>query len=212
MKHKSGLHKKVSSIFGGTSFLDEASAKTPLADNDAASAAKPPHQYYAPAAKTFAKAASFLTENHEYESSQRRKLFLVIGLSVVFVLVLFFNFVQFGKKTDTSLDGPSAQVMPVKVSEIYWPEPEIWSADIRDPMVFKEDAARLYALESKIKGPFVLRGIVHKPESGSTVLIGTEILSEGDEIDGWTIGEISPESVKLKKPDGEEMELKMEDR
>ena len=40
MKRKSGLHKKVSSIFGGTSLPDDPSAKTHLADNNAAGADK----------------------------------------------------------------------------------------------------------------------------------------------------------------------------
>lgn len=231
MKRKSGLHKKVSSIFGGTSLPNGLSAK--LADNDAASAAKSATkaadlpvsilgdpaakpQNYAPAAgpthKTIAKAASHLTEDQLYEASQRKKLYLSFGLAGVLVLVFFYNFYQPGKKTAATPDGPSALAKRVKVSEIYWPEAEVWPEEVRDPMVFKESAAKLYARESKIQGPFVLRGIVHKPEGGSMALLGTEILYEGDEIDGWVIKEVLVDIVRLEKPDGEKLELKMEDR
>ena len=228
MKRKSGLHKKVSSIFGGASLPDNLSAKTQLADNDAAGAVKAgtaatdlpasgvEYQHHAPAAwpahKTVAKVAPALTEDQEYEASQKRKLFLVIGLCVVLALVLFFSLYQPGKKTIANPDMPSDTAITTKASEIYWPEPEFWPVDTRDPMVFKEDAAKLYALESKIKGPFVLRGIVHKPEGRSMALLGTEILYEGDEIDGWTIKEVLKDIVRLEKPDGEKLELKMEDR
>lgn len=233
MKRKSGLHKKVSSIFDGASFPAACpSAKTPLTDNDAAGAAKAgtaatdlpasgvgghttksQYQHHVPAAhKTVAKVAPALTEDQEYEALQKRKLFLVIGLCVTLALVLFFNFYQPGKKTIANPDMPSDTAITMKASEIYWPEPELWPADTRDPMVFKEDAAKLYALESKIKGPFVLRGIVHKPGGRSMALLGTEILYEGDEIDGWTIKEVLKDIVRLEKPDGEKLELKMEDR
>ena len=235
MKRKSGLHKKVSSIFAGTSLPDDPSAKTPLADNDAVGAAKvgtaaadlpasgvgghtakPQYQHHTPATgpahKTVAKVAPVLTEDREYAASQKRKLFLVIGLCVVLALVFFFNFYQTGEKTAANPDMPSDTAIAMKVSEIYWPEPELWPADIRDPMVFKADAAKLYALESKIEGPFVLRGIVHQPQGSSSALIGTEILYEGDEIDGWTVKEVLRDIIRLEKPDGEKLELKMEDR
>ena len=233
MKRKSsGLHKKVSSIFGGTSLPDDPSAKTTLDDNDSAGAVKAgtvvtdlrasdvgantDKPQYAPDAgpvrKTVAKVAPALTEDQEYEAAQKRKLFMVVGLCVVLAIVLFFNLRQPDKKTAANPDGPSVQIIPAKISEIYWPEPELWPSDIRDPMVFNKDAAKLHAIESNIQGPFVLRGIVHKPQGGSSALIGTEILYEGDEIDGWTVKEVLKDTVRLEKPDGEKLELKMKDR
>ncbi len=224
MKRKSGLHKKVSSIFGDTSLPEAQSVKTPLADNDVASSAKTgpaatdlptsivgghsskaQYQHHAPVSLA-------LTEEQEYAASQRRKLFVMVGLCVVFALVLFFNFYQPEKKPAAHQDMLSDTAITMQASEIYWPEPGIWPADIRDPMVFKADAAKLYAVESNIEGPFVLRGIVHKPDGGSMALLGTEIFYEGDEIQGWTIGKISLDSVKLNKPDGKKLELRMEDR
>ncbi len=207
MKRKSGLHKKVSSIFGETFSPDDSFVKTPHLSNDVAdvddagtssgnfsvsnvdkqSAKLKPHPATGLPRKTVTKTTIALTEDQEYEADQKKKLFLVVGLGVTFALVLFFGYYRPSKKAVAKPNVASAKIMGTKVSEIYWPKPKVWPEDIRDPMVFKENAAKLYALESKIKGPFILRGIVHKPEGRSMALLGTEIYYEGDEVDGWTI-------------------------
>lgn len=237
MKRKSGLHKRVSTIFGDSPLPGGPSSKMAVSENDAADAERvvtPPSDlptsdvgvnsgtpHDRPSAvrpagemirKAVPKVSVALTEDQEYDASQRRKMFLVIGLAVGLTLVLFFNFYSPGKKVALKAEELSSQVRAVKASEIDWPEPEVWPASIRDPMVFKEDAAKLYALESGIAGPFVLRAIVHKPEGRSMALLGTEILYEGDEIDGWTVKEVLQEVVRLERADGEKLELKMEDR
>ena len=237
MKRKYGLHKRVSSIFGGVSPPDNLSVKHPAANNAAVDAgkagtlssdfpasdtggdaAKSPYEHQPSASgsgsKATAKVSLALAEEQEYAASQRRKLYIVIGLFGLLALVLYFNFYEPGsnKKIDADAKTSSQSGIVSKDVEIYWSRPELWSADIRDPMVFREDKARLYAVESKIEGPFALRGIVHQPQGKSQVLIGIEILYEGDEIEGWIVREISAGSVRLQKPDGEELELKMEYR
>ena len=232
MKHKTGLHKKVSSIFGDVPQPDNPSVKNPSAGNNALDVDKTegaalnlpnsvieghvaelPQQDHAtitePVHRTVAMSARILTEEQEYAASQKRKLLLVIGLCVALGLVLFVNFYKPGEKEIASSDKPSASVIPIKVSEIYWPEPEPWPKDIRDPMVYRADEAKLYVVESKIKGP-VLRGIVNqKPPGRSSALIGTEILYEGEEIDGWTVKEVLKDTVRLENTEGEILELKM---
>ena len=232
MKRKSGLHKKVSSIFEGSSLpMDKSSTNTLLANNNAAGVAESVNkntdsstsgigghtaepQHYTPAAGTVHKTDTLtLTEDQEYAASQRRKLFLVIGLAILLALVLFFT--SYKPKSKSVVENPdtsSSLDMVVRNTDISWPTPEVWPTDIRDPMVFKEDAARLYALESKIEGPFALRGIVHKPEGGSMALIGKEILYEGEKIDGWTIKEVLKNIVRLENSNGEKLELTMENR
>ena len=78
-------------------------------------------------------------------------------------------------------------------------------------MVYQEDEAKLYLVESKIEGP-ILRGIVHQPQGRSSALIGIDIYYEGDQVDEWTVKEISKNTVILEKSDGEKLELKMENR
>jgi hypothetical protein len=229
MKYKSGLHKKVSSIFGGIS-LPESSPQSPadknIADANIAetSAANPPvsgidsrfadgygkqpHQASVldTATRTIAKIDDNLTEDQEYAASQRRKLFLVIGLCVVFALVLFFfyrpkpNRVPAGQKTS------SKSVIAAKNAKIYWPEPEPWPADIRDPMVLGSSPVSV--------GGLALKGIVYLPQGRSSVLIGTEIYYEGDAVKdtNWTVMKIFIDSVELQNPEGEEKKITMEGR
>jgi hypothetical protein len=238
MKRKAGLHKRVSSIFGDVPRPDNPSAppvdnaakdvdstKTSSVDSsfsdthsDSVSEyRKQLHQtsvLESSGVQTAAKIDSKLTEEEqEYAASQRKKLYLVIGLCGVLALVFYFNFYKPGsKKTDAGGATSSKLAIVATESEINWPQPQLWPDDIRDPMVFREDEARLYAVESNIEGPFVLRGIIYQLQGRSQALIGIEILYEGDEIQGWIVKEISADSVKLQKQDGEELELRMEDR
>ena len=231
MTRKSGLHKKVSSIFGDAPLPQNPSEEKPPAVGNAADTHKAgasstdltssgidahtssTPQQYMPVNKPSTKTASpALTEDQEYDASQRRKLFLTIGLATILAVVLFVNLYQPAKKTAVVKDEPSAPSASMKVSQIYWPQPELWPADTRDPMVFQADAVRLYVAEGKIQGPFALRGIVHKPQGGSMALIGTEILYEGDEINGWTLKEVLADLVRFENSEGEKLELKMQDR
>lgn len=229
MKYKPGLHKKVSSIFGGVSLPDNLSpppadqnaagvnsAETSTADSPvsgidrhfAGGYGKQPHQASAPELKiqTVAKIDDRLTEDQEYAASQRRKLFLVIGLCGVFALVLFFLYRPGLKKVPTGPKTPSQSGIVAKDVEINWPEPEPWPADIRDPMVLGSSPASI--------GGLALKGIVYPPQGRPSVLIGTEIYYEGDIVKGtsWTVMKIFIDSVTLQNPEGEEKKITMEGR
>jgi hypothetical protein len=228
MKHKSGLHKKVSSIFGGISLPDNSSpspadknaagvnsaetsaANSPVSGIDrhfAGGYGKQSHQASAPEPKiqTVAKVDGRLTEDQEYAASQRRKLFLVIGLCGVFALVLFFFYRPGLKKVPTGPKTSSQSGIVAKDAEI-WPEPEPWSANIRDPMVLGASPVSI--------GGLALKGIVYPPQGRPSVLIGTEICYEGDIVKGtnWTVMKIFLDSVTLQNPDGEEKKITMEGR
>ena len=231
MKRKSGLHKKVSSIFGETSLPKDTGAKSPLAENkegpdmsssgtgapgtDRKSLNYTPGvgQGYKPAAK----AGRALTEDQEYAASQRKKLYLMLVLCVVFGLALYyFNFYKPGSNnTGASAGTTVGKEIAVKDVAIHWPEPEVWPEDIRDPMSIAR-AATIYqpgaGTPANVEGALVLMGIVYQPQGRSQALIGKEILFEGDEIEGWTVKEIFRDSVSLKKADGEKLELNMENR
>lgn len=207
MARKSGLHKKVSSIFG-----DMPIPGNPPAGNTGMSTGSPSsgidnRQYATPPAaqKTMPKVSVRLTEEQEYAASQRKKLFALIGLSCVFGIVLFFNFYKPQQATVKQTTAANEPVIASKNIEISWPDPGVWTSQIKDPMV-RNSVSTLNKTGNE--GTLTLRGIV----GGSMALIGTEILNKGDEYQGWKVMEILKDSVLLEKPDGEKMELKMKNR
>jgi hypothetical protein len=224
MKRKSGLHKKVSSIFGDIPL--PANPKPPVAGEQGAGSGlggldKPLRQYQQPAeepaVRVQKKSSAPLTEEQEYAAEQRKKLFMVIGLAIVLGVVLFVQFYKPNKtaKPDKSVVAGETSLEVAagfNISKIDWVSPDPWVDNVRDPMVFKENKARLFEVESKVKGPLSLRGIVHKTDGKSMALIGIDILYIGEEIDGWTLKEVQHESVKLENAEGEKLELKMKDR
>ena len=216
MKHKFGLHKRVSSIFGGVSLPDNSSP--PPADKNAAdvnsaktSAANSPvsgiDSHSAPEPiQTVVKVDGTLTKEQEYAASQRRKLYLVIGLCGVLALVLFFFYGSGHKNVPTGPKTSSKSGVAAKDAEINWPEPEPWPADIRDPMVLGSSPVSI--------GGLAIKGIVYLPQGRSSILIGTEIYREGDVVKGtsWTVMKIFVDSVKLQNQNGEEKKITMEGR
>ena len=225
MKRKSGLHKKVSSIFGDMPVPGEPSS--PSGSNENTDEKKTPdggpripgieapsaRQPYPQATQNVSKPAWPLSEEEEYAAEQRKKMCWVIGLVVVLAVVLFVNFYKPAKKTPAAKqDDPSGPAAIAKSSAIDWPKLQEWPKNMRDPMFYDKNKARLTVIENKIEGPLILRGIVHKPDGKSMALIGTEILYVGDKIEGWTLKQVQQELVKLENDTGEKLELKMKDR
>lgn len=227
MKRKSGLHKKVSSIFGDTSLPKDKSDRSPLAENTAGAdlssldsgsriADKKSLNYTPGIGRRLQPAArgggAALTEDEEYAASQRKKLYFMLVLIVILALILFFNFYKPGPGNTAS--GPKSVPIPNKIDKniaINWPQPELWPENIRDPMAIAEDATIPRPggrTPGEVEGALVLKGLVYKPGGGSTALIGERIVSEGDEIEGWTVKKIARDSVLLEKPDGEKQNLK----
>lgn len=242
MKRKTGLHKKVSSIFGDIA-LPENPASSVLNSQDDDSKkddrsspdmripglespiSKPLHQYHKPAGEPASRIqpnrngprqGEALTEEQEYAAEQRKKLCIVIGLAVVFAVVLFFQFYK-PNKSGKDVDPSAGTEIPVEAvafgeSSIDWVSPEAWTDYVRDPMVYRENEARLFQVENKAKGPLSFESFVQGADGKFMALIGTEILYVGEEIDGWTVEEIQPDFVKLENAEGEKLELKIKDR
>lgn len=214
MKHKSGLHKKVSSIFDGASLPRELAGNSPLNSSDSSAQPKSTGDFqksqytnFSPFSgqtnNSFANSGSTVSLDQQYNASQKRKLFLMIGLSVLLVLVLFFNFKP-GKKVTPIPDNVPDSQPPAKVSQIQWLQPQIWNEDNRDPMVYVAYTEKTVDDES-----FIIKGIVRPPQGKPSVLVGTEILYEGDQIQGWTVKQILKDIVCLEKPDGQKKRIKM---
>lgn len=207
MTRKSGLHKKVSSIFGDMPIPGnppagngKSSPGAPLPGIDNRQAMNRP----APGKPAPVTSLRF-TEEQEYAASQRKKLFAIIALACILGVVLFLNFYKPGKTaTQNNSTAKKTTAAALNDVEISWPDPGIWPSDIKDPMIMNS----MITLDNlKNEGTLTLRGIV----GGSMALIGTEILYKGDQYQGWIVKEILKDSVVLEKPDGEKLELKMED-
>jgi hypothetical protein len=203
MTRKSGLHKKVSSIFGDMPIpgnppagYGNSSPGAPLPGIDNRQAMNRPTPV----------TSLRRTEEQEYAASQRKKLFAGIALACILGVVLFLNFYKPGKTATQNIPTPQkTTAVALNDLEISWPDPGTWSSDIKDPMIINS----IVTLNNiKNEGTLTLRGIVGE----SMALIGTEILNKGDQYQGWTVKEIFKDSVLLEKPDGEKLELKMENR
>ena len=243
MKRRSGLHKKVSSIFGDVTVPDNPPVQNQGIAGDSAVATEPrpaPKKHddaqnipglrgsgaeshnkqtinndvspFRQVVQAPARSADIFDEDEEFRASQKKKLMMVVALAVVFAAVMYFLYFKPAAGTKPiDQPGESTPTTRSQVSEIVWSQPDAWPEGTRDPMVYKAGQASLHAVEGTMDGP-ALRGIVHKPQGRSSVLLGTEILYEGEQYEGWTVKEIFKDSVKLEKADGEKLELKMKDR
>lgn len=221
MKHKSGLHKKVSSIFDGVPVPDSDGSQSQSVHDgpvDGTSGVKvsrsrSDHREAVSMQRLSVRKDKVLTEEQEYQARQKKAAVAVGFLIVVFLCVLYFSFFSGNASTTTvnPKDGTDVIKQTVRKSEIHWPEPEPWPEGLRDRMVYEEDVVAQHIAERKVEGP-VLLGIVDDPAGRSSALIGKEILYEGDEIGDWTVMEIHKDIVRLEKADGEKRELRMKDR
>ena len=243
MKHKSGLHKKVSSIFGdipvpenpplrdhgigsGSSVATDngpvpgphddaqniSGLRGPVAEGHSRQALHKDVTPFRQVVQAPFRSADIFDEEEEFRASQKKKLMMVVVLAVVFASVMYFlYFKPAAVNKAIEQQAGSTAVALSQVSEITWSQPDVWPDDIRDPMVYNKGEKDIHVIESKMEGP-VLRGVVHKPNGRSSVLLGKEILYEGEQYEEWTVKEISKDSVTLEKTDGEKLELKMKDR
>jgi hypothetical protein len=229
MMRKSGLHKKVSSIFGDVPVV----GNPPVRREGSGAEPKGEEGHNAPAIRVVGPDRNRKLEGdirpfaqvskssrpvdafeEEYRIAQKRKLILVIALAVVFGLVMYFVYVKpaMTNKATVPEERQEEQAVAAKMaSEIVWPAVEPWPKDVRDPMLYTQ-SDEVLNVDKANAGELLLKGVVYKPGGKSSVLIGKEILYVGEEVQGWKIVEVSRDSVKLENGDGEKMELRMKNR
>ena len=242
-KRKSGLHRKVSSIFDGVSVSRTGSSEqggsavgwtdTPGKDE------KPQQQGYfmpkdMPAEPTRFSGATGPGDRPrgprlgglgylgpvQVVSERRRKttIVLMVVLFIVLVLVLTSTFSRnLGKKNigDDTLERATATGEAIAASrdvQIDWEIPPKYPETLRDPMetTWAQDPDTGEWVEepvvvieegqeqSLIDVGIALRSILWA-ETGRSIVIGNEILYEGDEILGVTIKKINKDSVEFEK-------------
>ena len=259
-KKKSGLHKKVSSIFDGVPAPDnDAGTKTTQTHGStprpAADTAKPPEttgsgdiplqkvpeQTFAakPAKPTLAEtlsgrgiakefapgAKTTLPKGGEYKlfgaipgvSDVRRKVMYVLTplLFIIMVIVVTDALTPTKRKKRVRPDRIKAIQAETRQAsaKIDWQSPPLYPDTIRDPMVIPGYIPKPgKSLDRKGKGAFFLnpggaavdieiKSIFHYGKDNRSIVIGDEILYEGDTIHGAKILKINKDSVEFERDD-----------
>jgi len=137
-----------------------------------------------------------------------RKQKIMVVFVIVFSVLLVFLLVKPFKKSPQNTAGPvtsanaSNNVKPdIDRIKIEWTKPDIYPANIRDPM--RESSEQQLYSET---GTPVVRGISYGTESKYAVMNTGAIVQEGEEIFGWKVVKINPNSVLFEK-DGKTLEL-----
>ncbi|MHC5059508.1 MAG: hypothetical protein ACYTFK_00260 [Planctomycetota bacterium] len=245
-KRKSGLHRKVSSIFDGVS-VPKSGAKGPdqasgsgievpkkdeysqrqsdFVPKDIPASPRPPRPVTGKPGRPVGR--SGLGGSNDFNSlgpiqavsEKRRKtmMVLMVALFIVLVLVLTSKFSKnlSKKKAEDSLKPAAATAVAATSfpdAQVDWEVPQEYPKAIRDPMetTWSKDPVTGDWIEESVvvveNGQehtlldvgIALRSILWA-ESGRSIVVGNEILSEGDTILGVTIKKINKDSVEFEK-------------
>jgi hypothetical protein len=245
-KRKTGLHRKVSSIFDGVSVPKSTPAKSdesaggrtdaPKAGEPSqeqsdfmpkdvpASPKRPPHGFVKEVSSRRGPMPSRPTEFGSLgpvsvigEKRRKATMVLMVALFVILTLVLTSTFSRrlAKKKTTSALNEATVATKAVASSsdtQIDWDIPPEYPETLRDPMetTWSQDPVTGEWIEESvvvikdgeeqtlIDVGIALRSILWA-ESGRSVVVGNEILYEGDTILGVTIKKINKDSVEFEK-------------
>ena len=148
----------------------------------------------------------FVSKSSASSRRQKTMVILVIALSIL----LFFLLVKPFKKLPQNITGRELaasanfgnNVKPdIDSMKIEWTVPDIYPTGLRDPM--KESSAQ--QLYSKTGTPIV-RGISYSVEQKYAIMNTGDIVQEGEDIFGWKVLKINPDSVIFEK-DSKKLEL-----
>jgi hypothetical protein len=134
--------------------------------------------------------------------SPARQKATVVLVPVMFVgMILAFYKVLGGGSGETpppNIITPSNNTTAAASSGIDWKIPELYPTTLRDPMLFKKPDVipTTNDPDKTTKEEIVIKGILYSEENPS-VIIGIDILHEGDEVSGATIIKINQNSVEF---------------
>lgn len=128
--------------------------------------------------------------------SPARQKAMVVLVPVMFIgMALAFYKVLGGGPGETTVPKifkPSNVIAAAAASTIDWQIPAAYPTTLRDPMQFKQVATPT----PDETGKLTIKGILYSQENPS-VIIGIEILHEGDKVSGATIVKINKDSVEF---------------
>ncbi len=234
-KHRSGLHKNISSIFDGVPLPNSNDSKAPVSDMTAmdktaghlppmpSASVEPPQTWSKEppkAAPTPAQTSPIVNKTAVMDKFQKiigellqelkarvltppegvsqSKHMATLILIPVLILVVVFVFgrtlLQSGVKGNKSNDGSAIAAYSVTRTEIEWEKPSPYPANLRDPMKKFSSSGAL----ATVAGDIVVRGIVWSEDSPAAV-IGTQIIYQGQTVQGTKILQITEDSVEFEK-------------
>jgi hypothetical protein len=131
--------------------------------------------------------------------SPARQKAMVVLVPVMFIgMVLAFYKVLGGGPDDTT--GPKvikpSNTIAAASSTIDWKIPDLYPTTLRDPMQFKKEVVTPTNTNPDKTEEITIKGILYDDENPS-VIIGIEILHEGDKVSGATIVKINKDSVEF---------------
>lgn len=135
---------------------------------------------------------------------QKIQIIFIIALSILLVYLLVNQFSKTSSNTRSVNNNPIlSQISPgtdIESVAIDWEKPPVYPAAIRNPML-PDSEQRSYT------GTPIITGISYGEEERVAIIKGTgKLVKEGEEIFGWKVKEIKPNSVVFEK-DGKTMEI-----
>lgn len=129
--------------------------------------------------------------------SPTRQKAMVVLVPVMFIgmVLAFLKVLDSGPDTTTEPKTfKPSNVVAAATSTIDWQIPAAYPTTLRDPMQFKQVATPTTTPDET--GKLSIKGILYSEENPS-VIIGIEILHEGDKVSGATIVKINEDSVEF---------------
>jgi hypothetical protein len=149
------------------------------------------------------------------DSSQKKKMVLLVPAVIVVLVIVYTRL--FSGPTGTIPVGPTTPtgIVGVVSTEINWQEPDLYPESLRDPMRAELVRTSNTATTTNDEGTEVVVENVPQLDlrvimwsDNPSILIGTKILHEGEEINGVTILKIYKDSIEFEK-DGKKYEQKL---
>ncbi len=127
-----------------------------------------------------------------------RQITMVILVPLLFIVLIFaFTKTMKGPSRKTPnpvISGTSETIAGSRNDEIDWEIPEIYPTTLRDPM--RVISATAVQQDAGQASELIIKGIVYS-EDDSSVVIGSQIVSEGEKISGVTVVRINKDSVEF---------------
>jgi len=118
------------------------------------------------------------------------------------------SFLSSGAEDGTNLQSVETVAKPAPKISIAWPVPPLYPQNIRDPMQWIQEPPPSDVAIAEVKDPggpqaknpagLIVRGIVHS-EDKPRAIIGTELVQEGDVVQGATVLRINRKTVEFEQ-------------